>query len=279
MKVFFGIDVTKNKKNESYDGEIFIGKRLPEALAKSMDSWEASSDALEEKRKLPLVLRIIQVAAFAVAAICFLAIVRSDVSIFQGYRNAPWAFYACGIGAVVWAVLTLLGWLRGRQASNSEEAAVSNHRLQNLKKSCYDALEVPDSAPFVDILVMRYKNKKGKPVPAPKTPTVFLNPELRIFVQDNKLCLADLYQRFDIPLEEIDGIHRMDARGTAPLWNKTLSFSDEPYKSYKITSNQYGIIFKPYYALFVRRDGVTYALFFPPYELPTFQSLTGCGIV
>lgn len=279
MKIFFGIDITQNKKNEAFDGEIFTGKQLPPAQAQAIKNWEESRVALEKKEKLPAVLRIIQVAAFVVAAVCALGILRSDVNLYEAYRNAPGFFYAAGIGAVIFGLLFLVQWLRQRQTTGSEEYAMSQHRLENLEKSCRAALDVPEDAANVDVLVMRYKDKKGKPVPVSKNYTVFQNPELWIFVRDNKLCLADLHRRYDIPLEEMIGIHRVDARGTAPNWNKVLSFTDEPYKACKITTNQYGIIFKHYYALFIRREGVTYSLFFPPYEFSLFQKLTGCGVV
>ena len=39
-------------------------------------------------------------------------------------------------------------------------------------------------------------------------------------------------------------------------------------------SNQYGYSVKPYYILELERDGEEYGIYFPSYELPTFESLT-----
>ncbi|MGM9640097.1 MAG: hypothetical protein ACI3V3_01875 [Faecousia sp.] len=274
MKVFFGINITKDKKNETYDGEVFIGKKLPQDQARAMEAQNARMEDCEEKAKLPLALRVVQLVAFFVAVCAFLGVIKADVSIFQAYRNAPWVFYGGIAAAVIWAVLFLLEKLRERKQNRSEENAVALHRQESLEWSCYEALDVPGDAPYVDVLLMRYKEKKGKPVPVATGGTTFLNPQLRIFIREGKLCLADLFQRYDIPMKDLAGIYRVNAWGSAPSWNKDESFPND--KGYKITTFQYGIRFKPYYALFIRRQGETYALYFPPYELPLFQKLTGC---
>ena len=53
MKIFFGIDITQNKKNEAFDGEIFTGKQLPPAQAQAIKNWEESRVALAPMEEPP----------------------------------------------------------------------------------------------------------------------------------------------------------------------------------------------------------------------------------
>ena len=57
---------------------------------------------------------------------------------------------------------------------------------------------------------------------------------------------------------------------------KEKGVREAPYDPYKISATRFGYSIKSYYALVIRsEEGEDYELYFPAYELPTVQKLTG----
>ena len=93
------------------------------------------------------------------------------------------------------------------------------------------------------------------------------------------LCIADVNNVIGLPIEDMTGIYKINKRVSFLGWNKEESFNKAPYKQYKMTSNQFGMIFiKPHYSLRFSSFGEEYEILFPAYELETFTSLTGVEV-
>lgn len=59
-------------------------------------------------------------------------------------------------------------------------------------------------------------------------------------------------------------------------WNKDDSFKADTYKRFKIETTKYGKIYvKPYYILELEYMDETWGIYFPNYELPAFECITG----
>lgn len=59
-------------------------------------------------------------------------------------------------------------------------------------------------------------------------------------------------------------------------WNKDVPPNKEPYKKYKIKTDNMGtIIIKPYYIATFEIDMQVYELYIPNYELDNFIKITG----
>ena len=79
---------------------------------------------------------------------------------------------------------------------------------------------------------------------------------------------------------DVDSIRTVNKAISLPTWNKQKHFGEAPYDKYKLSANRYGYTSKPYYALCIRTElGVDYELYFPCYELPIMQKLTGLSPV
>ncbi len=275
MNIYLSSDITGGKKSAELHARELVVRSVPEAHAHALEQAEDRSDAAENRGKLPLGLRIVQYVAAFCTLIPVIGVLRSEASLEQAYHNAPWLFYILAVAAPIWGVLALWAWLKKRKNDAKEETIAAGSRLNSLHETSFALLGVPVDAPAVDVLMGRYKHKDGEVKIQGTSDNVMLNPQLRVFVQDGKLCLADINDRHEIDLSEITGIRTFKKQMRIMNWNKEQHFTADIYKPYKLVSNQYGIYLKSYHGLTFRHGGEDWMLLFPPYELPVFERLTG----
>ena len=145
-------------------------------------------------------------------------------------------------------------------------------------EECYAELGVPEDAKQADIFTKPYKMKNGKEKKASSW-FEYVNQEVDIFLEGNMLCIADVNNVIGLPIEDMTGIYKINKRVSFLGWNKEESFNKDPYKQYKMTCNQFGMIFiKTHYSLRFSSFGTEYEILFPAYELDTFTSLTGLEV-
>lgn len=275
MNIYLSTDITDGKKSAKHHNWELVARSVPESQVRALEQAEDRFDAAEHRGKLPLGLRIVQYAAGFCTFILVISLLRSEVSVEQAFRNAPWLFYILGVTAPIWGILTLWARLKKRKNDASEEAIVADSRLYTTQEISFSMLDVPEDAPAVDVLVGRYKHKNGEVKILGVSDNVMLNPQYRVFVQQGKLCLVDIHDRHEIDLAAITGIRTFKKQVRIMNWNKELHFSADKFKPYKLVSNQYGIYLKSYHGLTFRHGDEDWMLLFPPYELPVFAQLTG----
>ena len=95
-------------------------------------------------------------------------------------------------------------------------------------------------------------------------------------MENDRLCLTDLESRFEFPLAELRRIRTVRKKISIPTWNKETAPDEDIYKPYKLSVDGYECIhFKPYHILELEHEGETWGIYFPCYELPVFEELTG----
>lgn len=276
----FCVDITLDKKNEKINGTEFTTARVSDKLSDNLENTSDEVETIEKESKLPLWMRIVRAVSGYLGLIIFVALVRGvlEVGISQVYKNAPYFFPICAACILCWFVLTLLAKNKARSVIETDE---TNNTLETLEKdiqSIYDELGVPAEAVSADVLMFKYKVKKGKPVPyaVNMMPTPYIFFEFKIYRDGEKLCFADLDSVVSIELSELKTIRRVNKRTTALGWNKEEEPTKGIYKPYKMTVSNIGTVnFKPYYILEMEHDGVLWGIYFPPYELSVFEKLTG----
>lgn len=281
MKVFFGVDVTQDKENDRMDGEDFIVDRVSTAQEKALEDNSEALMALQNKADLPLPLRALRYAG-AFIFLCFtIGLVRGlgNVTLAEAFHNAPWIFYSLPIAGITWVALTLLRHKHKKAFDERPEVKQAIKKSQELNQRSYDTLGVPAEAATVDVLCSRYVVKKDEPVNRPFGPYTFIATEVKLYVEGEALVLADVHQKFSIPLSSLTGLRTIQKPVTLPVWNKDAPIDQPPYSGYNLTVNQNGVHFKYYHTLCVtREDGEQYELYFPPYEIIPFERLTGLRI-
>ena len=90
--------------------------------------------------------------------------------------------------------------------------------------------------------------------------------------------VTELAEVYSLDLDELRQIAKVNKRIVVIGWNKEESPKKGEYKEYKISVNDGAantVSYKPYYILEGVHNGEAYGIYFPCYELPTFERLTG----
>ena len=277
MKPLFSIDITTDKKNEKINGDEFIRRGLTDEMSQALESSQLAAENISKKGRLPVWMEMVKIltGAFGLMVVVTLATTALSIGLGKAFSNAPVISTLGIISVAVWAMLFVLSKIRSAAQVNDSDAEAAIRALNEAIRSAHDMLGVPDDAENVDILMFRYKLKKGEPVPVDTLmqPITFINLELKIFVKDGCLCLSDLSNVYCFALDELKRITRINKRIQFPYWNKEIAHNELMYKPYKITHRDGIFSVKPYYVLTVEHDGETYGIYLPPYELPVFERL------
>lgn len=277
MKPFLGIDLTENKKNDSINGSEFLVKTPSDALTNTLEASSEKAEKTVEAAKLPLPFRIAQYVCGIAALLIAGSILKSDVSLTEGYHNAPWLFWATGICAIIWLILWLWSKHKAKAVLETDESAQTFSHMEGTASAIYQELSVPDDAKDVDVLLFFYKIKEGEIKVQTKNMQVFqyFNPEFKIFADDENLYLANLEGKYAFPLSSIVKIHTVKKHIRIAGWNKDENFNKGIYKQYKLTTDNYGCVHcKQYHILELNHQGESYGIYFPSYELPSFEECT-----
>ncbi len=282
MKVFFGYNITEDKDNETFDGDVFVIKEVPETHEKAVDDNVKNVISFIKLAEIPLAIRILQaVCSFIfIAGIAGIIKALENTSLPQQYENAPVLFYVLIIAALTWVVLAIYSYFKNKNISEGKDFTDAVSEAEEFVEASYAILGVPKDAFDMDVLITNYSVKNDKLVLKFDKFTQFINIDVKAFMQDGALFFADTRRKYSIPLTSLGDIRTIKKRTSVPLWNKDVPYNDEKYKPYKITENNYGhIFFKPYYALSINHEGEEYELYFPPYELPIIERLTGKRVI
>ncbi len=283
MKPFLGIDLTENKKNRQPNGEEFLIAEASSDMAQALETSVENVVNITKKSKFPLGVRIghwICGALGIVVVIGFLEAMTGEdrVSLTMIYQNASWLFWLAGGCLIAWLILTLLSHQKEKNILESDEYNHIVSRLATLSDDIFAGFAVPSDAQAVDILSFTYKMKNGIPkaIEQGLNVTPYSNLGYRIFTDSENLYLADLERKYSFPLSSLCAIRTVTKRILIPDWNKETEPNEGIYKQYKLSMTSNGCIsFKPYYILEIEHNDEKWGIYFPNYELPTFEALTG----
>ena len=153
-------------------------------------------------------------------------------------------------------------------------------RIEEVKNKIYASFGVPDTAPIVDIIYPDYKAVDGEPVLKTQCKmTSLFNLGMKIFKDGESLCLADLDNRYDFPLNGLRSIETVYAPCKLTFWNKSTPHDEGRYALYEMkTDSNHHVRIDFYCILTMEKDGEVYGLYFPCYELPILKELTGVPV-
>ena len=129
----------------------------------------------------------------------------------------------------------------------------------------------------MDVLLFRYVVRNGQIRPKElAVSTSYMVAQMQLFADAERLYLADVGGKFDIPRSSLRAIRTVKKRIIFTGWNKDDRPESKRYKPYKLGTNQYGcVICRWYHILELELDGEIYGVYFPPYERPAFEAATG----
>lgn len=283
MKPFYGIDRTTLKKNIFHEGDCFIVATVSDMTRQSYERALQSAAKELEATKLNPVLRGLKTVCSWITLIVFIGTIRAlrNVTIAEAFENAPFIFWLMGGCGMVWLVLTYLTNRKAKAVMAGEDFNMSTRRLESEIDRVFRELQVPEDAKQVDVVQLTYRWKNGtvKISTTGSETTPYTNVSLRVFRREDVLCLADLENRYELPISAMRRLKMVKKPLVIQGWNKEEKLNDPFYKPYKLTMDNYERVHtKSYGLLELNHDGVDWALWLPPYELNYISALTGLPI-
>lgn len=279
MKPIFAIDITENKKNDVFNGEEFITKTVEADQSVELENKQEDLKQTIDDSKLPLALRIIQGVCGFVGVMVLVGVLKAMFSIgfAQAYQNAPELITVGAACLGVFIILTIISKQKEKNVLAEQDAETQVQEIQDDIQEIYDSLDVPRNAETVDVLVFKYKIEDGIPKAITGTWDVspYTNFDVRLFRDDDKICIADLENVYSFNLSDITAIKSFPKRIVTFNWNKDVPPTDKQYKQYKLTVDNYQRLHVPYNILEINYNGEIYGIYFPSYELPAFERITG----
>lgn len=276
MKPFFGIDLTTDKNNSLINGSEFLVGRPSPALTQALEHSLHKANEITKNSKLPPAFQILQRLCILITIIIICGIIRAGVTV--AYNNAPWAFWTAGICLVLWVILKLISIHKSNSVLGNNDNTYTFSHLESVSNSVYADLSVPSDAKDVDVLSFFYKLKNDKIKVRGKGMQLasYLNPVYKIFADSEYLYFANLDEKYAIPLSSLLSIKTVNKHTDTLHWNKAPSLKKEAFKKYKISTNNMGIIICQYYHILeFKHNNTVWGIYFPCYELPAFESVTG----
>ena len=279
MKPFMGIDLSIDKKNDKVNGEEFLVAAPSAMVADAFAHAAVKAAEKEAESKLPVPMRIIQAISGWIGAIMAFSLFRAlmqnpEVSFEKLYSNAPALIWVTVGLLAIWMILKIMSTNKKNQVLKTDD---SEYIFANFESNCdavYEDLGVPKNAVEVDVLSFYYKDKDGKLKIYEKgfEYSQYKNLIFKIFADAQTLYLANLDGKYAFSKESIVKVHTQKKNIRIASWNKELLFNKEPYKKYKITTDQYGGVHcKAYHIIEINHMGQSYGIYIPDYELPVFE--------
>ena len=283
MKPFYGIDRTTLKKNIFHEGDCFIAATVSDMTRQSYERALQSAAKELEATKLNPLLRGLKTVCSWITLIVFIGTIRAlrNVTIAEAFENAPFIFWLMGGCGIVWLVLTILTNRKAKNVMAGEDFNMSTRRLEGEIDRVFRELQVPEDAKQVDVVQLTYRWKNGtvKISTTGSETTPYTNVSLRVFRREDVLCLADLENRYELPIAAMRRLKMVKKPLVIQGWNKEERLNDPFYKPYKLTMDNYERVHtKSYGLLELNHDGMDWAVWLPPYELNYISALTGLPI-
>lgn len=257
--------------NDGRTEDAFVTAETDAGVLQRLEKAQAQEEKLVADAERPLGLRILRWLGTMVFLVVVSGALKADVTLAQGYRNAPGLFWAGGIGGVVGLGLWLAEKYRQHRRGTREQRAAIRQRVRSIRRSCYEALDVPEGAEELDVLAIDYR-MDGVGV-RPVLHGAVDNVPVRVWRRDGTLCMADVSARIEIPLDGMTRLAIYPYTMRLSGWNKRRSWRQ--YKKQGTFAAKRGVSVKGCCVLSVQREGEHYQLWLPGYEKEVVERLTG----
>lgn len=277
IKPIFGFDITEDKKSQTYYGDLFATKKLDENIAKDLQARTETLQSTVKASKLPIFLTVIQYLGILYGILVIGPMFTVDGGIRQAIKNAPILCYSAIFFLILGGIIFIVSKHKEKRVLAEQNADTKLDMLKECAQIAYASLGVPHDATDTDILMFQFIIKDGQmKIHTPSMAvTPFYNHVFKVYRDEKNLYITDIETVYTIPLDSVKAIRKINKTALLPNWNKEENFNRGEYKQYKLNSNSYGVSSKPYYVLEFDRFGELYGVYFPCFELPRFEKLTG----
>lgn len=276
MKVFYSLDVSDSGNVSVPNGQEFMVASTSSDLLDEYQEATEAVDKIYEKAKLPTGLHILRFVLVMEIIVIFLML----AGIISSHTNS--VFQIVGFVLLLGGIFTGLYFIgrfeknRRTRINNSDELKQAYERINQLSEKIIRSYNASESTYGTDILAFSYQTKTNRKGKTKITVIDRYNLSLAAYTEDENLCLIALDARFEIPVSSLERITTVNERYPLNRWNKQISPDDEEIKKLGLHTDAYGIRYADrFHILEFSHNGERWGLYFPCYELPVFEKLTG----
>lgn len=270
VKPFYWIDVTEKKKNVYNIDEFKCWQVSREAVVASAFVDEKKKK-YEKKARLPLPLRIIK-------TIMWITLFISVATLPEAGGAIGWLLLLIAICGMIIFILSRVEKKRLKKYAESEEWARLLKDENDAMKRSIAEIEIPENGVIVELLSGAYKVEKGEYNLNVRRQTmpVYSNLQKILNLEDGNLYITTYPYKYCVPDFKPIAIERVDKKIGYLGWHKSEKYNSPAFSSYNIRGNSDDVYTcKWYYVLHFEANGEKWRLFFPPYELSSYEKLTG----
>ncbi len=274
IRPIFGTDITHNKDNRAIDGDVFITDSAPAELTQWLKDAEDSFENVFNTKNIRKNMMYLTASSIIVITALILITFLKDLYKPGGVPVFPIiGFVLVAVYIVINRVITK----RLEAALRSDEITKGILKVETLKQLVCMSFGLAEDAPDTDILHVDYKDKTGKTVR--RIIDSYTNVGMKLYRSGNSLCIIHGSSKYEIPLGEISEIRTVKKSISVLGWNKDTKCDEGEYKKYKLKEDRHGFVkIRQHYILVINRNGEEYGLYFPNYELPAMEELTGIKV-
>ncbi len=277
VKVFYCSKVSGKKVK--FNGDELVVKKVSRASINRVN--KLCDEENEYKRKkvyIPGFLYGVEMVALFIAFLGALSLVMGFLDGMVSLDDFEWRIVILVTILSGIILVGVFGYERIREINyeKSDICAEYNARIENMFDSMYLEMGVPIDAPYVDFLRFEYKLKGAKVVPVQiaKYSELFNICDFKFYSDKKKLYMASDEEVYAIDIANIKSITKVDEKiylSVTENQKETIAkFKKNNVKgrfgSYKIES---------YYIMKFEHKGDLWGLYYPWYELPVIEELTG----
>lgn len=280
MKHFLCYDHTEDSENLIPDGQEFLVEKPPEELYAKLE--KAVDKELDRMLKvhfnIPLFLAAILSGgiAYIILSVFFTEILKGNVALIQAITNAPLLF----VGGCLALIICIISAVAAHKKNKADKEKAEQFEFKDsdiISAELLRTLGVPDGLGDTEILSFNYIYNGEECVPtADEFGETYFTECYCLFTDSENLYLVRTDGKYSIPLSSLRGIRKVYTEITLACWSRDESRKAEDFARYEITEAEDESITMPYhYSLDFDADGESWQLYFPSFELPTFEKLTG----
>ncbi len=272
MKIFFSVELSEDIPKEY----IFQTASTEDTLVEEYEQTSSAIDAIRAKAKLPAGLHILRFVLYYFLILCFVLIfmVFGDlVSVLETLILLP--IY---LGGIITGLYFIRRCEKNRREriENSDELRQAYINLSEITEKIYISHGAPKDCTKADILTVCYKTKTEKNDIKRQVITDRHNILMAVFTNEKNLCLATSYSKYEIPLKSLQKISTVNEHFPINTWERQVSPYDDYFKSHGLhTDSQSTLYAEKYHIIEFSHNEELWGLYFPCYELPVFENLTG----
>ncbi len=272
MKIFFSVELSEDIPKEY----IFQIASTNDTLAEEYEQASRAIDIIKSKAKLPAGLHILRFVLYyflILVFMCIFMVLGNFVSALKALIFLP--IY---LGGIITGLYFIRRYEKNRKerTENSNELRQAYKKLAEITEKIYISHGAPKDCAKADILTVCCKTKTDRNGNEKQIITDRHNILMGVFTEADSFCLVTPYSKFAISLKFLQRISTIDEQFPINNWEREISKEDDYFKSHGLRTDSHGASYaERYHILEFSHNDEEWGLFFPCYELPVFEELTG----